>query len=254
MAGSERPLGGVTTAPDGSSVTLHSSIPWLNGEAGIVSCARRPARRSRRATRTSPADRARRRRARRLHRAGGHEPEGQPEEPHLHLEGPALPEPGTYVSFISSEDGEAVYTLRQGQGARSAPAATPSSRAATPDRFDGRPKRAQDDRRPLQALRKRRGRAVGNITALQPPLRRVLDPVDDAQALTVPLHGEDEPGPDCQAVATIAPSRRGQALRAPVLDFIAYLEFERGLSRNTLEAYRSDLLQFGRLSRAGWTP
>jgi integrase/recombinase XerD len=31
-----------------------------------------------------------------------------------------------------------------------------------------------------------------------------------------------------------------------VLDFLAYLEFERGLSRNTLEAYRCDLLQFGR--------
>jgi integrase/recombinase XerD len=30
-----------------------------------------------------------------------------------------------------------------------------------------------------------------------------------------------------------------------VLDFLAYLEFERGLSRNTLEAYRADLLQFG---------
>jgi integrase/recombinase XerD len=30
-----------------------------------------------------------------------------------------------------------------------------------------------------------------------------------------------------------------------VLDFLAYLEFERGLSRNTLEAYRPDLLQFG---------
>ncbi len=30
-----------------------------------------------------------------------------------------------------------------------------------------------------------------------------------------------------------------------VLDFLAYLEFERGLSRNTLDAYRSDLLQFG---------
>jgi integrase/recombinase XerD len=29
------------------------------------------------------------------------------------------------------------------------------------------------------------------------------------------------------------------------LDFLAYLELERGLSRNTLEAYRSDLLQFG---------
>jgi integrase/recombinase XerD len=31
-----------------------------------------------------------------------------------------------------------------------------------------------------------------------------------------------------------------------VLDFLAYLEFERGLARNTLEAYRGDLLQFGR--------
>jgi integrase/recombinase XerD len=30
-----------------------------------------------------------------------------------------------------------------------------------------------------------------------------------------------------------------------VLDFLAYLELERGLSRNTLEAYRSDLHQFG---------
>jgi integrase/recombinase XerD len=34
-----------------------------------------------------------------------------------------------------------------------------------------------------------------------------------------------------------------------VLDFLAYLEFERGLSRNTLEAYRSDLLQFGAFLR-----
>jgi integrase/recombinase XerD len=30
-----------------------------------------------------------------------------------------------------------------------------------------------------------------------------------------------------------------------ILDFLAYLELERGLSRNTLEAYRSDLLQYG---------
>jgi len=37
-----------------------------------------------------------------------------------------------------------------------------------------------------------------------------------------------------------------------VLDFLAYLEFERGLSRNTLEAYRSDLLQYGsHLERTG---
>ena len=30
-----------------------------------------------------------------------------------------------------------------------------------------------------------------------------------------------------------------------LLDFLAYLEFERGLSRNTLSAYRTDLLQYG---------
>jgi integrase/recombinase XerD len=35
-----------------------------------------------------------------------------------------------------------------------------------------------------------------------------------------------------------------------VLDFLAYLEFERGLSRNTLDAYRTDLLQFGRFLAA----
>ena len=35
------------------------------------------------------------------------------------------------------------------------------------------------------------------------------------------------------------------AIEPLMLDFLAYLELERGLSRNTLEAYRSDLLQFG---------
>ncbi|HEV2923568.1 MAG TPA: site-specific tyrosine recombinase XerD [Solirubrobacteraceae bacterium] len=34
-------------------------------------------------------------------------------------------------------------------------------------------------------------------------------------------------------------------IEGEILDFLAYLELERGLSRNTLEAYRSDLLQFG---------
>jgi integrase/recombinase XerD len=34
-------------------------------------------------------------------------------------------------------------------------------------------------------------------------------------------------------------------LQPLLLDFLAYLELERGLSRNTLDAYRSDLLQFG---------
>jgi integrase/recombinase XerD len=35
------------------------------------------------------------------------------------------------------------------------------------------------------------------------------------------------------------------ALRELTLDFLAYLELERGLSRNTLEAYSSDLAQYG---------
>jgi integrase/recombinase XerD len=42
--------------------------------------------------------------------------------------------------------------------------------------------------------------------------------------------------------ATRGPDARFESL---VLDFLAYLEFERGLSRNTLAAYRTDLLQYG---------
>ena len=48
-------------------------------------------------------------------------------------------------------------------------------------------------------------------------------------------------------MATIEhPIDAGARFENLLLDFLAYLEFERGLSRNTLEAYRSDLLQFGR--------
>ena len=51
-------------------------------------------------------------------------------------------------------------------------------------------------------------------------------------------------------MATIAPLPDARPYEHLVLDFLAYLEFERGLSRNTLEAYRSDLLQFGRFLEA----
>jgi integrase/recombinase XerD len=51
------------------------------------------------------------------------------------------------------------------------------------------------------------------------------------------------------------PPFRTQPFEHLLLDFLAYLEFERGLSRNTLEAYRSDLLQFGEwLGRTGNDP
>jgi integrase/recombinase XerD len=52
-------------------------------------------------------------------------------------------------------------------------------------------------------------------------------------------------------MATLAPERDTSAVQASeryealILDFLAHLEFERGLSRNTLAAYRTDLLQFG---------
>jgi integrase/recombinase XerD len=43
----------------------------------------------------------------------------------------------------------------------------------------------------------------------------------------------------------IADPPAARALEPLLLDFLAYLEYERGLSRNTLDAYRSDLLQYG---------
>jgi integrase/recombinase XerD len=48
-------------------------------------------------------------------------------------------------------------------------------------------------------------------------------------------------------IDTASPAAVG--IEGEVLDFLAYLELERGLSRNTLEAYRSDLLQFGEFLR-----
>jgi integrase/recombinase XerD len=47
-------------------------------------------------------------------------------------------------------------------------------------------------------------------------------------------------------MATVAAPATSKRFEQLLLDFLAYLEFERGLSRNTLEAYRTDLLQFGR--------
>ena len=41
------------------------------------------------------------------------------------------------------------------------------------------------------------------------------------------------------------PAAPDAAFSGHLLDFLAYLELERGLSRNTLSSYRSDLLQFG---------
>jgi integrase/recombinase XerD len=56
-------------------------------------------------------------------------------------------------------------------------------------------------------------------------------------------------------MATIDVPAAATRLTELMFDFLAYLELERGLSRNTLEAYRSDLQQYGEfLSRRGSDP
>jgi integrase/recombinase XerD len=57
------------------------------------------------------------------------------------------------------------------------------------------------------------------------------------------------------AVATESRPGIDERFEALVLDFLAYMEFERGLARNTLSAYRTDLLQYGEfLHRHGVGP
>ena len=70
-----------------------------------------------------------------------------------------------------------------------------------------------------------------------------------AAARTAGAGGEDQRDHGRQryrpARVRTQPSAADSGMSGRMLDFLAYLEFERGLSRNTLEAYRSDLLQFG---------
>jgi integrase/recombinase XerD len=47
------------------------------------------------------------------------------------------------------------------------------------------------------------------------------------------------------SVAAATPPRTESRFEGLVLDFLSYLELERGLSRNTLDAYRTDLHQYG---------
>jgi integrase/recombinase XerD len=63
----------------------------------------------------------------------------------------------------------------------------------------------------------------------------------------LPIAAPETATPDAET-ATATASRAG-AIEPLILDFLAYLELERGLSRNTLAAYRSDLLQFGHFLR-----
>jgi integrase/recombinase XerD len=62
--------------------------------------------------------------------------------------------------------------------------------------------------------------------------------------MTVSAADPRDSAPPSEGQVASPPSADG-GMSGRMLDFLAYLEFERGLSRNTLEAYRSDLLQLG---------
>ena len=55
----------------------------------------------------------------------------------------------------------------------------------------------------------------------------------------------DRVGAGEHGVMTTVSLRASETFERLVLDFLTHLELERGLARNTLEAYRGDLLQFG---------
>lgn len=138
MAGSDRPIGGVSVAPDGSTVTLFSSTPWLNGEAGTVTL-RGPGAVSDIAGNQSLQPQT--------VRVGGAPGDFiAPAVTSLRVtprsricisKGPRCRKPGAYVSFVSSEEGDAVYTFVRGKrllGQRRYSAKAGRNRI----RFDGR--------------------------------------------------------------------------------------------------------------------
>jgi hypothetical protein len=169
MAGSERAVTGVSVAPDGSSVTLTSATPWLHGEAGSVAL-RAPAGFTDPSGNESPL----------LGpvRVGG--APGDFVSPRISTlrinprrkvcitKGPRCKKPGTQVSFISSEDGDAYFTFLRGNrvlGQRRYAAKPGRNRI----RFDGR----------LRGRKLTAGRytvrvgvedAVGNLSLKQPSL------------------------------------------------------------------------------------
>ena len=110
------------------------------------------------------------------------------------------------------------------------------------------------------ATRRRSSACSSCATACAPRLSRARlsraaggAPPGGRAAMGAPLHPKVRGAPgESGGVAIVAPSTRAQPFEHLLLDFLAYLEFERGLSRNTLEAYRSDLLQYGAwLERTG---
>jgi integrase/recombinase XerD len=84
-----------------------------------------------------------------------------------------------------------------------------------------------------------------------------MPPLETAAPPTNAVTGPDTFTPIAGGRVIARSERAGvrTGIESLLLDFLAYLELERGLSRNTLEAYRSDLLQYGEfLDRRGLEP
>ena len=169
MAGSERQVAGVSVAQDGSSVIVTSATPWLYGEAGSIAL-RAPAGVTDPAGNESPL----------LGpvRIGGAPGDfSAPRVGTLRInprrkvcitKGPRCKRPGTLISFVSSEDGDAYFSFVRGGrvlGARRYAAKPGQNRI----RFDGR----------LRGRKLTAGRytvyvgvedAVGNLSLKQPSL------------------------------------------------------------------------------------
>ena len=169
MAGAERAVAGASVAPDGSSVTLTSATPWLYGEAGSVDL-RTPAavtdQSGNESSLIGPV------------RVGG--APGDFTAPRVSVlrinprrkvcitKGPRCKKPGTQVSFLSTEDGDAYFRFIRGGrvlGQRRYAAKPGQNRI----RFDGR----------LRGRKLTAGRytlqvgvedAVGNLSPKQPSL------------------------------------------------------------------------------------
>jgi hypothetical protein len=167
MAGTDRQVGGIDVAPDGTSVTLFSATAWRNGEAGTVTV-RTPG-----AFTDTAGNQSLQPQTARVGGAPGDfiapavsSLKVSPKSRICISKGPRCTKPGTTVSFISSEDGEAIYTFVRGNrllGQRRFAVEPGRNRI----RFDGR----------LRGRKLTAGRyklyvgvedAVGNVSTVQP--------------------------------------------------------------------------------------
>ena len=99
--------------------------------------------------------------------------------------------------------------------------------------------------------RRVRGLEVADRAAVARARPRARHPVAARARATQPQECRAATRISISMTATVAPAPQ-RHLTELTLEFLATLELERGLSRNTLEAYRSDLQQYGAFLGRAW--